>query len=221
MPLGEPVVAPTSVPRTASVLHVLTHTRIAALAWEVGVVVPPEKATKQARIDALLEASGLALGDALAWMTRDELKAALRVHGLPDAGRSRTELAGRLGRAGGEQAAEIGRGGLGGEPRRGDRAIPEKDDVVRVRHRQRFVEEVTQPPAPGHATCVALVCLDDDHPGLELETATSLRLAYDPHVRTCIGRDRQAPATGPRAALPCSSARSAPALVVPTSCRAT
>lgn len=49
---------------------------IAALARELGVVVPLETATQRRRIDELLEASGLALGDALAWMMRDELKAA-------------------------------------------------------------------------------------------------------------------------------------------------
>ena len=104
MPLDTSVAAPTSVPRTAGVLQVLTYTRVAALARELGVSVLPETATKQARIDALLDASRLALGDALAWMTRDELKPALRVYGLPNARRSRPELAGRLGRAGGEQS---------------------------------------------------------------------------------------------------------------------
>lgn len=169
-PTSEPNPAPTPV-ETRTILQSLTHARIGELARDLGVVIPTETATKPVRAAALLQSSSLALGDALAWMTRDELKLALRTHGLDDSGRSRTALAGRLRAATGATDTAPNT-----TTTRTDRSIPVPGEVVRVRHRQWLVDAVTPPPLPRHATRVGLVCLDDDDPGRELEVLWELEL---------------------------------------------
>ncbi|MFO7565019.1 MAG: DISARM system SNF2-like helicase DrmD [Enhygromyxa sp.] len=167
-PLFRERVSPT-VPDVGSVLQALTHARIAELARDLGVIIPGESSTKAARVHALRQSTALALGDALAWMTRDELKAALRAHGLDDSGRARADLAGRLRTAAGE--AQRREPALARDPH-----VPVVGAVVRVRHRQWLVEAVTPPSHPREATRVELVCLDDDDPGRELEVLWELEL---------------------------------------------
>lgn len=155
-------------PTAASLLRTLTLARLADLGRELGIVLPDNQ-TKSERV-AALSATALALGDVLAWMTRDELRTAARQHGLPDTGRSRGELASRLRDGSSPLPSAIF------DSRPIARELPEPGDVVRVRHRQWLVERVTPPPQPKHAHRVALVCLDDDDPGRELEVLWELEL---------------------------------------------
>ena len=107
-------------------------------------------------------------------LTRDELKAVCRAHGLEDAGRSRTELASRL--IGGAFDLTPPPAPLFARAPQTSKELPEKGDIVQVRHRQYLVEDVLARPLLGEATRVRLVCLDDDNQGRPLEVLWELEL---------------------------------------------
>ncbi|OGQ91868.1 MAG: hypothetical protein A2289_11695 [Deltaproteobacteria bacterium RIFOXYA12_FULL_58_15] len=158
-------------PTTDSVLKVLTKERIVAIGREFRVAVPPA-ANKDDQINILARSGLLAFGDLLQWLGRDELKAVCRAHGLPDDGRARALLAGRLLKARGTDEAIP-------QPlkyRGTDPYMPQKGNIAQVRQRQYFVEEVYPPPEPGQQTRVNLVCLDDDNQGRRLSVLWELEL---------------------------------------------
>lgn len=161
------------VPRTRSVLQTLFRARLAELGRGFSVVVP-EGATREQQAEALAVSARVRFRNLLGNLGRDELRAACRAHGLEDAGRARPALAARLLQAHG------GRKSAPPPPifaaREALRCAPRPGDIAEVGHRQWFVEEVIAPPARGHATCVRLVCLDDDHQGRALEVLWELEL---------------------------------------------
>ena len=158
--------------RVDKVLAVLTKGRLAELGRELAVALPVS-ATKETQIERLVRAAEPTMATLARFLTRDELKAACRAAGLDDTGRARGDLARRLL---GEQAKE----GTIPPPIFGapsfPRELPRAGDIVEVRHRQWLVEDVAQPPVPTDATCVSLVCLDDDNQGRRLDVLWELEL---------------------------------------------
>lgn len=77
------------------ILAGLPKPRITSIAREFRVAISPEL-TKEEQIAAFERAVDISLPELLQWLTRDELKAACRAHGLDDSGRARHVLAGRL-----------------------------------------------------------------------------------------------------------------------------
>jgi hypothetical protein len=173
------VTSPTvDAPTTRSVLETLAKARLVELGRGFAIAVPAN-ATKEQQIEALAAAGAVRFRDLIASLSRDELKAACRAHGLDDSGRARTALAARL--------LEL-RGARETMPPRPiftaneiPRHAPRPGDIVRVRHRQWLVESVAPPPEPGHATLVRLVCLDDDNQGRPLEVLWELELGAKVH----------------------------------------
>ncbi len=159
-------------PAVHSVLQVLPKGRLVDLGREFAVAVAAD-ATKDAQIERLVEAGRIPFADLLRVLSRDELRAACRAHGLEEAGRARAALAGRLLEAHGGEARELPTPLFGTAEAR---MLPAPGDIVQARHRQWMVEEVAPPPAPGHATLVRLACLDDDNQGQELEVLWELEL---------------------------------------------
>jgi hypothetical protein len=101
----------------------------------------------------------------------DELRAACRKHGLPDAARARVELQVLVLQAAGiDPKAATERPPA---PRAED--LPSNGQIVHARHRQWLVEDV-QAGESGESAVVRLVCLDDDDPGRELEVLWDLEL---------------------------------------------
>lgn len=156
-------------PSTESVLKVLAKDRLQAIGREFRVAVLPA-GTKADQVEALAQSGQLPFGDLLQWLGRDELKAACRAHGLPDDGRARALLAGRLLQAHGAEIPQSAH-----HPAV-DPYTPEKGAIVQVRQRQYLVEEVVPPPEPGQQTRVDLVCLDDDSQGRRLSVLWELEL---------------------------------------------
>jgi hypothetical protein len=168
-------------PSTRSVLDALPKARLVALGREFGVAVPPS-ATKARQVATLLSSQQLRFRDVLRALHRDELRAALRAHGIDDAGRARPALQSRL--------LEAHGGGDSAPPppafRTDDgapRYAPRQGDIVRVRQRQWLVEGVVPPGAPPagprgpiSATLVSLVCLDDDAQGRRTDVLWELEL---------------------------------------------
>jgi hypothetical protein len=159
-------------PTVSTVLCVLTKDRIVAIGREFRVAIPPA-ATKDEQITLLTGSGQLRFADLLPWLGRDELKAACRAHGLPDDGRARALLAGRL-----LNARGTGDSILPQAPKRGDTDpyTPVKGGIVQVRQRQYLVEDVVPPPEVGQQTRVDLVCLDDDAQGRRLSVLWELEL---------------------------------------------
>lgn len=156
-----------------SVLLALPKSRVVDVGRAVGVSVPAD-ATKEVQVEALLGARLLRFGELLEHLGREELRAVCRAHGLDDAGRARPKLAARILEAHGAADSVPPRPMFGAEEVA--RHAPRPGDIVACRHRQWLVEAVTPPPAEGHATRVALVCLDDDDQGRVLEVLWELEL---------------------------------------------
>jgi len=159
-------------PTTSSILRVLTKNRIDAIGREFRVAVPTAS-PKDTQIEILTTSGQLPFAELLRWMGRDELKAACRAHGLPDDGRARALLAGRILKAHGTDGETLP------QPlkaKRADPFMPEKSDIVQVRQRRYLVEEVTPPREYGQQTHVDLVCLDDDNQGRPLSVLWELEL---------------------------------------------
>lgn len=163
----------THAPSVASVVATLTAARIAEVAREFGVAVPASltKAQQAARL-----AGGVRAGmfEVLHHLTRDELRAACRQHGLDDAGRARVDLVERLLAAADLDADMARRQGDDVEPEPGAR--PRAGDIVVCRQRQYRVVAVTPGPRPGDMTGVEMVCLDDDAQGRPLHVLWELEL---------------------------------------------
>ncbi|MFL6263685.1 MAG: DISARM system SNF2-like helicase DrmD [Thermoanaerobaculia bacterium] len=159
-------------PSLRSVLDALTKARLVAIGRDFGVSVP-SSATKESQLERLLDSKQVSFPELLRSLGRDELKEICRAHGLDDSGRARPALMGRLLQAHGldepPPASAFAR-------RDAPRYLPEKNDIVRVRHRQYLVEEVLAPTEEGEHTRVALVCLDDDAQGRRLEVLWELEL---------------------------------------------
>jgi SNF2 family DNA or RNA helicase len=160
-------------PSPNSVLSTLTKARLGTLGMDLSVAVPVS-ASKEQQIDRLIQASGIDVSTLARLLTRDELKAVCRAHGLDDAGRSRTELASRL--IGGAFDLTPPPMPLFARAPQASKELPEKGDIVQVRHRQYLVEDVLARPLLGEATRVRLVCLDDDNQGRPLEVLWELEL---------------------------------------------
>ncbi len=138
-----------------------------------GIGAPSAKPKRKEMIDLLLQDSALNFRAVLSLLGRDELKAACRAHVVDHSGRSRADLQARLIAARGDAVesappppAFVPTGPVRHEPRTGD--------IVLCRHRQWLVEDVVA--IEGQATRVALVCLDDDNQGANLETLWELEL---------------------------------------------
>ncbi len=159
-------------PSTRSVLQTLPKRRLVDLGRDLGIVLT-EAATRDAQVDALLSGGASDLESVLRALGRDELKAACRAHGLDDSGRARSDLQARL-----LAAHKPGATKPPVKPPRTDRDLytPLDGDIVVVRHRQYFVEQVVRPEAADEANLVKLVCLDDDAQGRRLEVLWELEL---------------------------------------------
>ena len=156
-----------------SILEVLTRDRLVTIGREFGVSVSP-RARKDEQIQSLVQSGELQVAILVRVLGRDELRAALKAHGLDDSGRARTHLAERLlGAAGADRKAAPGPLFAGA---RASKDVPQPGDIARVRHRQYLVEDVLPPPNPGDATLVKLVCLDDDNQGRKLQVLWELEL---------------------------------------------
>ncbi len=163
----------TEIPTTFSVLQSLTKERLVEVARIYNLSVSKDR-TKDRQIQTLTDSGFLAFRQVLGHMSRDELRTACRVHGLPDTGRARMELAGRLIEAHGDNETQpLPHTFLGLEP---SRYFPKKGDIVQVRHRQWLAEEVIPAPEHGEASLVSLVCLDDDNQGARTSVLWELEL---------------------------------------------
>ncbi|MGO9833387.1 MAG: DISARM system SNF2-like helicase DrmD [Polyangiaceae bacterium] len=159
-------------PSTRSVLQTLPTRRLLDLGRDLGIVFP-DSSTRDGHVDALLAGGAPDLEGLVGALGRDELKAACRAHGIDDSGRARSELQARL-----LAAHKPGATRPPVKPARAERDLytPLDGDIVVVRHRQYFVEEVIRPDASDEATRVKLVCLDDDAQGRPLEVLWELEL---------------------------------------------
>jgi hypothetical protein len=153
--------------------RVLTKPRLSSLARAFALSVPA-KGSKDELLDAMVAGSALPFASLLSWMTRDELKAACRLHGLDDSGRARTVLGGRIVQARQDVVTVPPKRIF--DPAAPLRDVPARGSIVHARHRQYLVEDVLPPPAEGHATLVKMVCLDDDAQGRPLELLWELEL---------------------------------------------
>lgn len=163
----------TEFPTTHSVLQSLSKDRLVELGRTYSLAVSKDL-TKDQQIQTLTDSGFLAFRQVLGHMTRDELRAACRVHGLDATGRARMELAQRLIEAHGDSETQpLPHTFMGLEP---SRYFPKKGDIVEVRHRQWLAEEVTPAPEPGQASLVSLVCLDDDNQGARTQVLWELEL---------------------------------------------
>ncbi len=156
-----------------SVLEVLTRDRLVALGREFGVSIA-QRSKKDEQIRSLVDSGELQIPSLIRVLGRDELRAALKSHGLDDSGRARAALAERLLRAAGAEATQAPKPLFAGKPAQKD--VPHKGDIVRVRHRQYLVEDVVPPPNPGEHTLIKLVCLDDDNQGRKLQVLWEIEL---------------------------------------------
>ena len=163
----------TEVPSTKSLLEVLTKARLVDIGRLADVSVSL-KSTKDEQIKLVYGANRVNFDELLGTLSRDELKAACRAHGIDDSGRARAALADRLRQARGvKKKPSVG---VMAQPGSQLRDIPKPGDIVQVRHRQYMVQDVVSPPEPGHKTLVRLVCLDDDNQGRRLEVLWELEL---------------------------------------------
>lgn len=170
--VSSPQPAPAT-PSSRSVLAVLTKARLLQIARELEVRASPNS-TKDTIADAILAPCSLRFRELLARLGRDELRAACKAHGLPEATRSRPALMGQLLQAHGAADSMPPVALFNGREARRD--LPEKNDIVRCRHRQWLVEDVRPSNDPGEATLVSMVCLDDDNQGRPLEVMWELEL---------------------------------------------
>ena len=161
-------------PTPRSVLSTLTKARLATLGLDLSVALPGS-VNKEEQVERLIQASGVDLSTLARLLTRDELKAVCQAHGLDDSGRSRTELASRL--LGSAFELTPPPTPLFTRPSQATKDLPERGDIVQVRHRQYLVEDVVSNPLfREQATRVRLVCLDDDNQGRPLEVLWELEL---------------------------------------------
>ncbi|MCC6875710.1 MAG: DEAD/DEAH box helicase, partial [Sandaracinaceae bacterium] len=170
--VSSPQPAPAT-PSSRSVLAVLTKARLLQIARELEVGASPNS-TKDTIADAILAPCSLRFRELLARLGRDELRAACKAHGLPEASRSRPALMGQLLQAHGAADSMPPVPLFSGREARRD--LPEKNDIVRCRQRQWLVDDVRPSAHPGEATLVSLVCLDDDNQGRPLEVMWELEL---------------------------------------------
>jgi hypothetical protein len=162
-----------SQPSVESIVSTLTQARIAEVARELGAVVPASanKADQARRFARDVRGQ---LFEVLHHLTRDELRAACRVHGLSDEGRSLVILVERLLEAA-DLEADIAR--LHAEDRApGEDELPSPGDVVLCRQRQYLVTAVEPGPETGDMTVVSLTCLSDDDQGRRLDVLWELEL---------------------------------------------
>ncbi len=167
---------PTAVPTARSILGLLSRPRIGELARDFELVIAPT-AGKEQHVEAL--ASHLRFRDLLGRLGRDELRAGCRAHGLDDASRARPALIAALLQAHG--ATESAPPAALFTGRESTRFVPREGDIVLARHRQWLVTGVAPPVNAGDATCVSLVCIDDDNQGRPLDVLWELELGARVH----------------------------------------
>lgn len=159
-----------------AIISALTLGRLAELAAELGVKLQGRGKDQRARelADAVQPLEPLAFFGRL---KRDELRSACRSRGLAWKARGRAELTTRLiGRHVDHLViAAHFRPWHPVEDATQNRP-PKVGQIVRVRQRQYFVEEVVAPSRPGEKTLVQLVGLDDDDPGRHIEILWELEL---------------------------------------------
>ncbi len=134
----------------------------------------PVRGTKAEVAAALERAGSLKLDGLVAWMARDELRAACLAHGFPAESRARQDLAAALlDEVAGP--ASVPRRALSNAPVMAD-GLPGIGAIALVRQRQYLVEDVIPGAEPADATRVDLVCLDDDAQGRPLSVLWELEL---------------------------------------------
>jgi hypothetical protein len=156
----------------ATVLRALPVSRIHELAREAGL--SPRGRQKDKLASDVAETGRIRFRALLAQLTREELRAVCREHGLSDVGRARQELMQRLLAAHGAHDTQPPPPLFSGTAPQ--RKVPRAGDTIVVRHRQWLVDEVAGPVNEGDATWVKLTCLDDDHRGQPLELLWELEL---------------------------------------------
>lgn len=134
----------------------------------------PDK-SRDEQVTHLLDTIDVPFAPLLGRLTRDELRRACRIHGLDDSGRSRTALADELLSVFDGDAGDHGVAGLFSASRL-DQEAPEPGNVIRLRHRQWLVEDVSLPPEPHQLTLVKAVCLDDDNQGQAIDVLWEMEL---------------------------------------------
>lgn len=154
-------------PTPETVLRTLASTRLVEVGREFGVGLSAE-APKDSLVRRIADAGNVELPSLLRVLGRDELRTACRTHGVETTGRARAMLADRL-------LALVGGASIAKPKAARDLFVPERDDVVQVRHRQYLVEDVV-PAQDGEATRVKLVCLDDDAAGRRCDVFWELEL---------------------------------------------
>ena len=124
-------------------------------------------------IDALLEASEMHVGKLADLLRRDELKQVCEANGIHVRGRIREDLVSKLTASAGARAMVADRARYAGRI-----AVPKPGDVIKVRRRQYFVEEVraSSDAGPEHDTLISLVGLGDDNQGRRLTVFWELEL---------------------------------------------
>lgn len=168
---------------TTRLLSVLPKDRLRQLALAHDVRLPTSGT--QADYAALLGASRKLTPRVLAdRLFRDELRAVFKALDLPLEGSSRAALAGRLLEALGDKDS-MPPEALFDVTRVGRASTLRPGALVRARHRQWLVLEITPPREPGEHTRVSVVCLDDDDSGRRAELAWERELGakvIEPHA---------------------------------------
>lgn len=155
----------------ASVLAVLTKSRILDLARVFGVRLRNSSATKQQLASLLAAQLDDRLPAVLHELGRDELADTCKLHGISSNGSARRELIREL-LVGASLDPSLSIRLPSFVSRDG---LPRAGQIVRARHRQWLVEEVEE-GLPFDSPRVVLVCLDDDDPGRRLEVLWNLEL---------------------------------------------
>jgi superfamily II DNA or RNA helicase len=158
-------------PTVETALSALSQPRLLDLFRFFGVAANSDGAGKTELVRHLARELEGRLPSVLRELSRDELRAVCRRHGLEAEGRARMDLQARVLKAAGFDPSAATQP----PPRLDPSRLPQKGQVVQARHRQWLVEE-SVPGGPGESALVRLVCLDDDDPGRELELLWDIEL---------------------------------------------
>lgn len=158
-------------PSTATVLRTLSLERLFVLGREFGARLRASSKQKRSEVAALL-ADNLGDGqlpEVLRELSRDELRAVCRAHGLPAKSHVRDELLAAIATASGLDIS------VSSGPRISHDGLPEPGCVLAARGRQWLVESVAR-GAHRESPLLKLACLDDDAPGRSLEILWDLEI---------------------------------------------
>jgi len=161
----------TAIPSVESTLATLGQPRLLDLFRSFGVAAQTDGVAKADLVRHLSHELERRLPAVLRELSRDELRAVCRRHGLDEGARARSDLQARvLVAAGLDPRAATER-----PPAAAPGHLPHQGQVVQARHRQWLVEEAL-PGGPGESPLLRLVCLDDDDPGRRLDVLWDLEL---------------------------------------------